>query len=269
MKKLIYFLSLTLAVAGCQKLDRPELVLIPDPPKPPYSPLKSYWAFENSTVDSGENKFAGVGTAITYGAGISGQAYQGSATSNLVIATPGDTINNLGSFTVSMWVNSGPATNATGLFAVSNKNEFWGNLEIFYEGFSADATTAYLKVHLLNKNKPTATREAWNEVKIPNFFGKWSHLAVTYDASTSAFKIIANGKTEVNAIIQSGSYGPIGFENTNGMVLGTFAFMTTPTMASHGAETWARNFPGLLDQFRIYNMALTEAEVNTLFTTKK
>ena len=259
-----------ITISACQKLERPELVLIPDPPKPPYTPLKSYWAFENNAIDSGENKLAGVATGFSYVPGVSGQAVQGTATSNLLIASPGDTIKNLGSFTVSMWVNSGPAVNATGLLAVSNTKEFWGNLEIFYEGFSADATTAYLKVHMYNSNKSTADREAWNEYKIPNWFGKWSHLAITYAASTSTFKIYANGATVYTSIIKNGTYGPVSFTDVGGMVLGSFQFMTTPSLTTnHGAETWARNFAGQMDQVRIYNMALSDAEVSTLFTTKR
>ncbi|MEO6915229.1 MAG: hypothetical protein ABI151_05800, partial [Chitinophagaceae bacterium] len=83
-------------------------------------------------------------------------------------------------------------------------------------------------------------------------------------------KIIANGVTVTNTIIQAGAYGPLGFADAGGMVLGAFQFMTTPSLTtSHGAEPWAKNFPGMMDQFRIYNMALTDAEVNTLYTTKK
>lgn len=257
-------------VGACQKFDRPELVIIPDPPKV-YTPLKSFWAFENSVVDSGENKLAGTPTGITYVAGVTGQAMQGSATGNLFLSAVGDTIRNLGSYTVSMWVNSATAPSATGLLAISNSKTFWGNLEIFYEGYSVDATTAYLKVHMYNKNVAVvADQEAWNEYKIPNWFGKWSHLAITYSGATSTFKIFANGVSVYTSVIKNGAYGPIGFNDVAGMVIGSFQFMTTPSLTTnHGAETWARNFTGQMDQVRIYNVALSDAEINTLFNTKK
>jgi hypothetical protein len=53
------------------------------------------------------------------------------------------------------------------------------------------------------------------------------------------------------------------------MVLGSFAFQANPSLTNHGPEPWAKSFNGALDQFRIYNRALTAAEILDLFTTKK
>lgn len=261
-------LMFSLGITSCQKFDRPELLIIPDPPPPPYNPLKTYLAFENSIVDSGEIKLAGTATNLGYAAGISGQGMQGSANGYLLINAPGDTIKNLGSYTVSFWMNTGPATNATGIFAVSNTKEFWGNLELFLEGYSADATTAYLKVHMWNKN--ATDRESWTEIKIPNAFSKWSHIAVSYDGATSTIKIYSNGASVLSNVIKNGAYGPLAFADAGGMVIGAMQFMTVPSLTtSHGAEPWGRNFTGILDQFRIYNKALSDADIMALYTTKK
>jgi hypothetical protein len=265
---LVLSVILGFGITSCQKMERPALVIIPDPPPPPYNPLKSYFAFENNVVDSGELKLTATASNVTYAAGVSGQAMQGAANSYVLLSTPGDTLKNLGSYTISFWMNSGPATNATGIFAISNTKEFWGNLEIFLEGYSVDATTAFLKVHMFNKN--AADKENWAEVKIPNVFGKWSHIAITYDGATSTFKIFGNGATVVNSVLKNGAYGPIAFADAGGAVIGAMQFMTTPSLTTnHGAEPWARNFSGSLDQFRIYNKALSDAEVTTLFTTKR
>jgi hypothetical protein len=53
------------------------------------------------------------------------------------------------------------------------------------------------------------------------------------------------------------------------MVLGTFQFQTDPTLTNHGPETWAKSFNGALDQFRLYNRALSAAEVTELFNSKQ
>ncbi|MBA2562203.1 MAG: LamG domain-containing protein, partial [Chitinophagaceae bacterium] len=58
------------------------------------------------------------------------------------------------------------------------------------------------------------------------------------------------------------------FADVTGMVLGNFAFETDPTLASHGGEDWARGINGSLDQFRIYKVALSAAEITNLFTGK-
>jgi hypothetical protein len=49
------------------------------------------------------------------------------------------------------------------------------------------------------------------------------------------------------------------------MVFGTVQFMTTPSLTTtHGAEPWASFLTGQLDEVRVYNKALTEAEVQAL-----
>src|SRR5689334_13629719 len=97
-----------LCISSCQKMERPPLVIIPDPPPPPYNPLKSYWAFENNVADSGESKLNATAKNITYAAGISGQAAKIGTDGYILIQDVGDTIKNLGSFTVAWWMNGAP-----------------------------------------------------------------------------------------------------------------------------------------------------------------
>jgi hypothetical protein len=129
---------------------------------------------------------------------------------------------------------------------------------------------AFLKLHMFNANAPDGKGENWIEVKIPDALNKWTHIAVTYDETNSQLTIYADGEpTEVNQkVLSGGNYGPLEFENVVGMAIGTWAFETTPTLASHGQEDWAKSFKGSLDQFRIYTKALTTAEVNNLYTKK-
>ena len=280
---------LILAIPACQKFDRPELVIIPDPLPPAYNALKSYWQFENNTTDEGESKLSATGVGLTYAAGVSGQAVKIGAGGYLLlkavgdsvkypnefIGLPADTLRNLGSFTLSFWMSGpGPGTaGAQGLFSISNKNEFWGNLDLFLENWdnAADPSEAYLKIHMFNAGVATGNGEEWNELKIPGIFNKWSQIAVTYDGNTSEFTLYANGAaTSINKKkLGGGSYGKIKFNNFNGMVLGSYQFQTNPTLTNHGPETWARSFNGSLDQFRLYNRALSATEITDLFTTKK
>lgn len=283
-------LTTALAFSACQKLTRPELKeLILDPPPPPYSDLKSFWSFENNLTDQGENKLSVTSNAITYVPGITGQAAKIGAGGYILLkgigdtvkytngfkALPADTLKNLGSYTLSFWMNGvGPFTDgAQGLFAISNKTQFWGNLEIFLENYNnaADPSEAFLKIHMFNDSKTPANGEQWNELKIPGIFNKWSHIAITYDAASSKFSVYANGQPTsiTNKVLDGGNYGKIKFKDFNGMVLGNFAFQPNPSLTNHGPEGWARSFNGALDQFRIYNRALTSAEITDLFTTKK
>lgn len=290
LRELAWVACAALLFASCQKLERPELGDYPkDPPVPPYNALKSFWAFENNTTDAGENKLNGTAANLSYVTGVTGQAVrigtggylltkaigQNNSDPNGFVSVPADTLSALGSFTLSFWMNgAGPVTGgAQGVFAISHKSEFWGNLEIFLENWdnAADPSEAFLKIHMFNAGVASGNGEQWNELKIPGALNKWTHIAITYNETTSAFSVYANGQPTAinNKVLASGNYGKIKFNDFNGMVLGSFAFQTTPSLTNHGPETWAKSFNGALDQFRIYDRALTAAEVTNLFTTKQ
>ncbi|MFL5789451.1 MAG: LamG domain-containing protein [Flavisolibacter sp.] len=286
----LFILVAGFMVTSCQKKTRPELKeLILDPDPPAYSDLKSFWDFENNLTDKGENKLTPTSNNVSFVTGINGQAVNiGTDGYILFTATgdtvkyangykglPADTLKNLGSYTLSFWMNGvGPVKNgAEGLFSISNKNEFWGNLDLFLENDDnpADQSEAYLKVHMFNNSVSSGNGEEWNEVKIPGGLNKWTHIAVTYNASNSQFSIYADGQPTAvhNKVLGGGSYGKLTFKDFNGMVIGTYQFQTNPSLTNHGPESWARSFIGSLDQFRIYNRALSDSEINDLFTTKK
>lgn len=280
-------LAMTAAITSCQKMERPvlkELILDPEPPA--YNSLKSFWSFENNLTDAGEGKLTATPTNISYVAGVTGQAAKVGTGGYILlpakdivtypngfIGKSGDTLAALGSYTLAFWMNGvGPVINgAQGLFSISNKTEFWGNLDLFLEN-NDNGSEAFLKVHMFNAGVASGNGEEWNEVKIPGALNKWTHIAVTYDAVGSKFSIYADGVPTAinNKVLRSGAYGKIKFNNMNGMVLGTYQFQTTPSLTTnHGNESWARSFNGSLDQFRIYNKALSAAEITDLFTTKK
>jgi len=285
-------IALVITIPACQKFSRPGLVIIPDPLPPTYNPLKSYWQFENNTIDEGESKLKGTAVNLTYIPGISGQAAKVGAGGYLLlkaigdsvkypnefIGLPADTLRNLGSFSLSLWMNgTGPvADGAQGIFAISSSTEFWGNLEIFLENYSSttDPNAAWIKIHMLNAGVALGNGEEWtsdDNTKLTNVLNKWTHIALTYDAANSKLNLYKDGvATNIsNKTLGGGNYGKIKFNNFNGMVLGSFAFQTNPTLSSHGPESWAKSFNGSLDQFRLYNKALTAAEITELFTTKK
>lgn len=289
IKNTISVMAVGLVIASCQKMDRPEQgEIILDPEPPPYTDLKDFFAFENNLTDQGESKLTATGTAVTYVTGVTGQAAKIGAGGYILTTGIGDTVrypngfygvgrdtlSSLGSFTLSFWMNGvGPVDGgAQGLFSISNKSEFWGNLDLFLENDNnpADQSEAFLKVHMFNAGVASGNGEEWNEIKIPGALNKWTHIAVTYDAATSKFTIYADGAATAikDKVLGGGNYGKIKFNNFNGMVIGTYQFQTVPTLTNHGPESWARSFNGSLDQFRLYNRALSASEINGLFTSK-
>ncbi len=271
-KYTVLLVAIGLGFSACQKLERPQLKeLILDPPPPPYSILKSYWAFENDTRDTGQYRAITVANNITFTTGVAGQAAKVGADGYMLVTKINDSLKTPGSLTIAFWMNGvGPVQGgAQGLFAISNSTQFWGNMEMFLENLN-NGSEAFLKVHMFNSGAADGIGEQWNEVKIANGLDKWTHIAVTYDASNSQITIYADGQPTVidHKILDGGNYGPLKFKDVSGLVLGSFAFQTNPSLSNHGPETWAKSFNGSLDQFRIYNVALSAAEINNLFTNK-
>lgn len=266
-------LAFVLVISACQKMDRPELgELILDPPPPPYSTLKNFFAFDGNAGDSGQFRMTTKDKNISYVEGINGQAVKIGDGGYVLQQAVNDSIKTPGSFTLSFWMNGvGPVVGgAQGLFAISKSTEFWGNLELFLEN-NDNGDEAFLKVHMFNANASDGKGEEWNETKIAGALNKWTHIAVTYNAANSQFSIYADGQPTAihNKVLGGGSYGSLKFNDVNGMVIGTYAFQTDPSLTNHGPEDWARSFNGALDQFRFYNVALSDAEITALFDSKQ
>ena len=278
-KNALVVLAMGLSIVGCQKLDRPELGDFPiDPDPPPYNELKSQFTFDDSPDDAGENQLEATEVKnVTYVDGVSGKAAKFGdggyvlykAIGDTVIypnefkGIPADTLANLGSYTLAFWMNGvGPVVGgAQGLFAISNSAEFWGNLELFLEN-NDNGNEAFLKVHMFNAGVTSGNGEEWNEIKIPGALGKWTHIAVVYDEKTSKLNVYSDGVAVIaDKELGGGNYGKVKFNNFNGMVIGTYQFQTSPSLTNHGPESWAKSFNGAIDQLRIYDKALSQAEI--------
>ncbi len=224
------------------------------------SNLVGYWSFDNNVTDSVTNT-AGTNVGVTFANGIKGSAMQG-GNNKYVLFNPGSAIQNLQSFTVTCWVNSPQNTNGiAGLLDIANTNAFWGNLAIFFEN-GGTATNANLKVHVNSNGK-----DAWlGNYTITNAWNVWMNIAVSYDASSSTFKVFVNGSKIATQVQAAPNFvGPLQFQNATKMVFGTVQFQTNPSLTSAtGSQSWASYLTGQLDEVRIYNTALAESDISAL-----
>ena len=131
--------------------------------------------------------------------------------------------------------------------------------QFFENGGTADA--AKFRVHVTNGDG----KEHWiAKDGIPDVFGKWTHLATSFDGATKTFKFYVNGSPVVSDV--DAGFGDLQFANTGKLVFGTVQFMTTPSLtSSHGAEPWAGFLNGQLDEVEIFNKALTDSEILALY----
>ena len=282
--------GLTLAFAGCfftscqKKFDVNSYM--PDRPVGGYgsskeiapSDLVGYWAFDGSLIDS-VSKTSGNAAGTTYAKGIKGQALQGSATTYATF-NPGSAIQGLQSFTISFWMFTPKTSGAVGVFSLSNTKDFWGSIDIYFDN-GGNQDTAVFKVHINNANVNWAGQ--FTDTRLIKPYNQWTHIAITYNASSSKLNIYQNGTAlgvnsagnPANTVgpalngddpAKNVPYGPIKFVNATAMAFGAFQFQTNPSLTTSAtAQTWASDFAGLLDEFRIYDKALNDADVHALY----
>ena len=225
--------------------------------------LVGYWAFDGSLIDSVSGK-SGVNTGTSFAAkGIKGQALQG-ALNSYVLNTPGSAISGLQSFTISFWVNTPPpSTGIIGVFALANTNQFWGNLEMFFENGSSNANgTIKVTMDYGPNGQNTAFFVTSN---LQNLFGKFTSITISYDATSSTSTLYVNGSKVNSAVKVGGISGPLALSNVGGLVFGCDQFQTNPSLTTVTQYPGFASFlTGQLDELRIYNKALTDIEVSSL-----
>ena len=221
------------------------------------SNLVAYWAFNGSLIDSVSGT-SGVNTGTSFAAGYKGQALQGAANS-YVLATPSSSVTGMHSFTITYWVNSpAPSNGIIGLVNLAKTDGFWGNIDMFFENGST-STNGKFRAHIQNGGT-----DSWvSKDGIVNLFDAWAAIAVSYDQTTSTFKLYINGSSIYTNT--AAGFGPINFTNTGQLVFGCVHFQTNPSQTSgSGSQSWASYLTGRLDEVRIYNKALTDADVSAL-----
>jgi hypothetical protein len=224
------------------------------------SALVGYWAFDGSLIDSVSGQ-SGTAVGTGFSAGFKGSGSMQGANNGYVLFTPGAAITGMTSFTISYWVNTPVNANGiAGLVNLANTNQFWANIDMFFEnGSTADA--AKFRAHIMNNG---GSPEHWiSKDGLPAIFNHWTAMTISFDATTHVFKFYVNGNVITNET--DAGFGTLHFTNSGKLVFGTVHFMTTPSQTSaHGSEPWASFMTGQLDEVRIYNKALSDAEVSAL-----
>lgn len=221
--------------------------------------LVSHFSFEGGLTDSVSNTSAtGVGTS--YGPGIKGQALN-IGLNNYATFVPTSAIKSLQDMTISYWVNT--TQNTTGIqtpVCFVNPDQFWGNLDMFFDGQTP--TSSVFKIHTFGSN---GTKEAWmTGWSLTNPWGSWRQIVLTYSLASNTFTFYVNGIL-VGSSVQT-DFGSVNFANVPAIVFGTIQFMTNPSMTSAtGAQSWASYLLGSLDEFRMYSTALPASDIKALY----
>jgi len=244
------------------------------------SSLVAKFSFENNVDDAKGNITGGTASGTSFVAGAKGQAWQGASAGYVLYNGVSSAISGLQSTTISTWVKTDVVTDgAQSWFQLLNDSNWIGNLFILQETGTVGNDSTRIKF-TINKWDAPSWKEQWtdlsgtNRIKIGN--NTWHHVVCSYDATSSKVAVYVDG-AKINhpagVTDKFGSdptagglpLGPMLFKNATKFVFGCYK----QSLPGSTPDAWMKNFTGALDEFRIYNKALADADVKSLYDLEK
>ena len=203
-----------------------------------------------------------------------GNAFQGSTSEAYFEynVSGASALKTLDEFTLACWVKA-PATTsgAAKMFNVNGGDGFMGTLTLMQESRPGDSLD--IKLFLFDSESPD-----WkgHDVRYSNqkfLDNLWFHLVGIYRKETSSIELWANG-IKVNESIRYAGPDPDGDGPLPQPLLGPIKLGQDMTKIHFGAwaqqiagnpDDWMKYYGGMVDEFRIYNKALSAAEVLALY----
>lgn len=220
--------------------------------------LIAYYNLNGNAGDSSGNNLHGTPTSpvATMGHnGIAGSAYLFNGSSDYILVPQNNLLAPANELSVSVWVKPLGfwAGRDQGNMIVANGNEaeaFWQFL--YYDGdglpFVLDTTTERVGFSIRFADGTAKGVECPNYIHTNN----WYYLCFTYDGAIE--KLYVN-----NVLVDTAHVSKVMGIPTSPMTIGRYIHPSQPT-------TWPYYVNGIIDELYIYNRALTEQEVNILYT---
>lgn len=216
-----------------------------------------------------------------FGTGYIGKGYVNTAGNNSEAylkfnLAAANALSKLQSATFTVWVKNNEEFQKGGLFSVNGKhfdNQDWASLVTYFDnkntvkdeaGNDTGVKTQQVNGRLMFKKEDGSETNMWLDTWDPAFakYGTWFQYAFSYDAATGAWSLYVDGVKVKDA--EYGDKMPFGGAvpaNANAFYVGGWASWIE---SYKGAAEWQSFFSGSIDELRIYNKALTEAEIQAL-----
>ena len=287
MKRFLYFscaVALVLSLASCKKNgndDNNSDSGKTDPSSIATENLVAYIPFDGDGVEKIAN-ITPKTEKVTFADGRRGQGLKGAEGGYLLYNLPTDSkIRNLKAYSVAFWlkqdaIQNGQVPVPMYFQITSGSDHYNGNVSVTGERLYAPSDS------LLFKNIFRKSGAEWEvqDVRVtkPSFVaGKWGHYVIRYDNVKSEFKLYVNGvcplDPEKDADIIN-RYAKDADEEGNQPALGDLKFLDAdkiiigawlPKVVDGATDEWMGDFTGNMDELRLYDRALTDAEVKTLY----
>lgn len=288
MKKMIKSISLVvvalaLTFYSCQTMDRPTLGSnYPKDTNLPGGPLKFYAAFDGATTNSLLNAVDSIranfpaDNPFTSIDGVNGKGVEGVSGKYIKFAKFNDWTD-FGSVTISFWSkgtsptlanegNNGPE-HVVSFPAVDNYFHWSGSvMMLFLESNTTGCQVKWMVVDA-DHNDNWFTWEGSNA--IPGVLdNQWHHFVLKYDAATSTASLYIDGAQNSLTHTWTLGSGPHGNLNLDANYIKEARVGKGP-LDKTGNDWQSGTLKRGFDQLRLYGTALSDAEINALFTGKK
>lgn len=273
-------LFLVVVAASCQKMDRPALGDYPSDQNQPLleGPLRFYVNFDGTdgatarwnVYDSiSSNPALNLPGSLELVPGVKGNSLRGADNAAILYLNAND-FKQSTSFTIAFWMKR----------EVNNRTEFYFSLKDDTYGWIRSSITMLME-HTTESEATVklVLMDQWlefagdNKLKRPLFDGNWHHFAMAYDETTSRITYYVDGSPVAEApeaatlVKKDGNpRGKLDLSKSDNLVIGGAnknASLPGPT------DGWLNSFLGDMDQFRMYNKALTGTEVKQLFDNRQ
>lgn len=268
--------------------------------------MVAYWNFDGDAKDQVGSYDANAEVDITYVSSrkeAAGTAASFNGTTSIIEVPNADQLIKTNNFTISFWVKTNSADKTSGHF-VLGLGAFYGiQFEIFggYDGakfaiqYNMSDTASAAEDMWFPSEATYADNGGWQgwdfaksvsaDDMIAMLKDNWLHVVYTYDAAERAGKLYYNGEKmksfdfdlwpdgDAKRVISGLTYAGVEPDVVNDLA---FGFIQSRAGTMWDTETWggydfpeANHFKGLLDDIRIFNKALSQAEVELMYDSEK
>lgn len=251
------------------------------------SNLVAYWPLDGNGTESKSNTAPTTTVGTTFVAGAKGEAANFAA-GYMVYPSIAALATSSGSMTISAWgkiSNNKTDVSATAscILTLTRPGSDWaGNVNLILETSQREASNDSIQVKGLVKIKKAdgsengqdvvnmIKQEPWMDAAhswAPNKVGgQWAQYVIVWNGTAGTFKIWVNGVEISNnawEVRNGGDSLPLSFFTPTYPVIGAFGNVATTS------DTWNKPLTGQLDEIRIWNKALTAADINSLYELEK
>ncbi len=270
------------------------------------SGMVAHWSFEDNAEDHVGTYDASAEIDINYVAGrkaTAGKAADFNGTTSIIEVPNGDELINTQNFTLSFWMKTNSTDKTSGHFVIG-LGAFYGlQFEVFggYDGakfairYNLSDTATVAEDMWFPSEATYADNGGWqgwdyaksipaNEM-IALLKDTWLHVTYTYDGMEKSGKLYYNGEKmksfdfdlwpdgDAKRVVTGMTYAGVAPEVVNELA---FGFIQSRAGTLWDTETWggydfpeANHFKGQLDDIRIFNKALSQAEVELMYDSEK